>query len=149
VVDTSDCTELNESNTGSSPGCPLTCYWVSPPPESRPQELARPMAMKYNMVSDTQIDQAVHNDIESCLQFYKDGLDRIDFSEIWKENVSILEKLKTALMPNLKNDQSSTVLKLLDDFFLIRKNNKNSIDLPPKTEAMETSNGDQKQIAAD
>ena len=65
VVDTSDCTELNESNTGSSPGCPLTCYWVSPPPESRPQELARPMAMKYNMVSDTQIDQAVHNDIVS------------------------------------------------------------------------------------
>lgn len=58
-------TELNETAAGDSPGCPLTCYWVSPPPESRPQELARPMAMKYTMVSDASINQAVYHDIVS------------------------------------------------------------------------------------
>lgn len=79
------------------------------------------------------------------MQFYKDALDRINFSEIWKENVTILDKLKTALMSNLKNDQASTILKLLDDFFSTKKNGKSTVDFSPK---LETSNGDQKQIAA-
>nr|CAG4642337.1 EOG090X020Z [Evadne anonyx] len=115
--DVSEYTELNETS-GGSPGCPLTCYWVSPPPESRPQELARPMAMKYTVVPDSYIDQAVYHDIESCLQFYKDAIDRINVSEIWKESVTILDKLKAALITNLKNDQSSTSIRS----FLCNKN---------------------------
>jgi len=141
--------ELNETAAGSSSGCPLTCYWVSPPPESRPQELARPMAMKYNVVSDAHIDQPVYHDIESCLQFYTDAPDRINFSEIWKENLTILDKLKNALTPNLKNDQASTLLKLLDVFFLTRKSTESSINLSSKIEIKQTSNGEQKQISTD
>jgi hypothetical protein len=37
----------------------LTCYWVSPPTESRPLELGRPMAMQYNVVYDATVKDDV------------------------------------------------------------------------------------------
>lgn len=42
--------EADASETGSPSS--MTCYWVSPPAESRPQELGRPMSMQYNLVHD-------------------------------------------------------------------------------------------------
>ena len=83
------------------------------------------------------------------MQFYTDAPDRINFSEIWKENLTILDKLKNALTPNLKNDQASTLLKLLDVFFLTRKSTESSINLSSKIEIKQTSNGEQKQISTD
>lgn len=47
-----------ESSQTASP-CHLMCYWVSPPPESRPLELGRPMAMQYNVVYDTSVKDEV------------------------------------------------------------------------------------------
>nr|CAG4641497.1 EOG090X020Z [Eurycercus lamellatus] len=72
-------TEANQTNSSST----LTCYWVSPPPESRPQELGRPMAMQYNLVYGTNVKEEVVPKIDACLSFYKEAPDRIKFEDYW------------------------------------------------------------------
>lgn len=47
--------------------CPLSCYWVAPPPESRPQEVARPMAMQYQVIFDSCLKDAISRRIVSGL----------------------------------------------------------------------------------
>lgn len=47
-----------DSNPANSPSH-MICYWVSPPAESRPLELGRPMAMQYNVVYDASIRDEV------------------------------------------------------------------------------------------
>ena len=44
---------------------PMNCYWVSPPPESRPLEVARPMNMQHNVVVDPSIEEDVTSNIVS------------------------------------------------------------------------------------
>ena len=43
----------------------MNCYWVSPPPESRPLEVARPMNMQHNVVVDPSIEEDVISNIVS------------------------------------------------------------------------------------
>jgi len=43
----------------------MNCYWVSPPPESRPLEVARPMSMQHNVVVDPSIEEDVISNIVS------------------------------------------------------------------------------------
>lgn len=48
-------TDRTETNSISH----LSCYWVCPPAESRPLELGRPMAMQYNVVYETSVQDDV------------------------------------------------------------------------------------------
>ena len=53
------CVTSSDSNDqGASPNH-VTCYWISPPAESRPLELGRPMSMQYNVVYDNSIKDDV------------------------------------------------------------------------------------------
>nr|SVE85354.1 EOG090X020Z [Daphnia pulicaria] len=67
----------------------LTCYWVSPPTESRPLELGRPMAMQYNVVYDATVKDDVVPKLEACLKFYRDSPDRTNFDENCEDDVII------------------------------------------------------------
>jgi hypothetical protein len=41
----------------------LVCYWVMPPPESRPQEYGRPMLMSYSVNQDQFLSQDALNEM--------------------------------------------------------------------------------------
>nr|CAH0107839.1 unnamed protein product [Daphnia galeata] len=92
----------------------LTCYWVSPPTESRPLELGRPMAMQYNVVYDTTVKDDVVPKLEACLQFYRDAPDRTNFDENWSEELTILDKLKASLKSSLQTEDDIVIIDLID-----------------------------------
>nr|SVE74044.1 EOG090X020Z [Daphnia barbata] len=84
---------------------PLTCYWVSPPTESRPLELGRPMAMQYNVVYDVSIKDDVVPKLETCLQFYRDVPDRTDFNEGCSMiPLKWLQRMKASNYSGISND---------------------------------------------
>nr|SVE73415.1 EOG090X020Z [Daphnia atkinsoni] len=91
-------TDRTETNSISH----LSCYWVCPPAESRPLELGRPMAMQYNVVYDTSVQDDVVPKLKTCLQFYKDCPDHTLFDETWSRKMkSFLQKLRGAIRSTL------------------------------------------------
>ncbi|XP_046464579.1 MPN domain-containing protein-like isoform X2 [Daphnia pulex] len=91
----------------------LTCYWVSPPTESRPLELGRPMAMQYNVVYDATVKDDVVPKLEACLKFYRDSPDRTNFDENWSDELTILDKLKATLKSSLQSEDD-VIIDLVD-----------------------------------
>lgn len=55
------------------------------------------------------------------MKFYKDALDRINFDDNWTDEVTILEKLKSMIKSNLRNEEDIAVMDVLDVFFDSRK----------------------------
>nr|CAG4649976.1 EOG090X020Z [Sida crystallina] len=84
------------SDVGGDPASssPMACYWVVPPPEARPQEVAKPMAMQHNVIVDSSFEDGVVSKVETCIQFYKDMPDRICFDENWRPYVPYLQELR-------------------------------------------------------
>ncbi|KAI9550322.1 hypothetical protein GHT06_001752 [Daphnia sinensis] len=103
-------TDPNPTNSTSH----LACYWVCPPAESRPLELGRPMAMQYNVVYDTSAKEDAISKLETCVKFYQDSPDRTDFDEIWCEELTFFDKLKTSIMSSLQNEKDVVVMDLID-----------------------------------
>ncbi|XP_057364736.1 MPN domain-containing protein-like [Daphnia carinata] len=103
-------TDPNQTNSASH----LACYWVCPPAESRPLELGRPMAMQYNVVYDTSAKEDVVSKLETCLKFYQDSPDRTDFDEIWCEELTFFDKLKTSIMSSMQSEKDAVVMDLID-----------------------------------
>ena len=65
------------------------------------------------------------------MKFYKDAPDRIHFEDNWTDEITILEKLKSMIKSNLRDEEDIAVLDLLDSFFNSRK--KVKTDLVPES----------------
>lgn len=58
----------SENEKGSSNLDHMACFWISPPPESRPQEVGRPMAMQYTLYHDsTSVDREFLTNVVSLV----------------------------------------------------------------------------------
>nr|SVE79350.1 EOG090X020Z [Daphnia magna] len=93
-------TDPNQTNSTSH----LACYWVCPPAESRPLELGRPMAMQYNVVYDT----CAKEDLVSKLvktHFLVFGMTFRYLDEIWCEELTFFDKLKTSITSSLQSEK--------------------------------------------
>ncbi|KAF4518786.1 hypothetical protein B566_EDAN005407 [Ephemera danica] len=88
----------------------MVCYWVMPPPESRPQEYGRPMLMSYSVTQDQFITQDTLNEMKKCAEFYKGEPDAVQFFEKYNEKVNYLEKLKASVTPKFPRDQSEGIV---------------------------------------
>nr|CAG4636814.1 EOG090X020Z [Ceriodaphnia reticulata]SVE72796.1 EOG090X020Z [Ceriodaphnia reticulata] len=84
----------SDSNGQGASSSHITCFWVSPPAESRPLELGRPMAMQYNVVYDNSIKDDVVPKLVAYLYFYQYS-SLIFYTKDWRDDRSkSIEKKK-------------------------------------------------------
>ncbi|XP_034230935.1 MPN domain-containing protein-like isoform X2 [Thrips palmi] len=89
------------SNVESS----IVGYWVAPPPENKPLEYGKPMLMNYTIAQDAVLHPDVVKELTSLIEFYKEKHDFLDFNQVYKSDVTYLEKLKATLSPKFPQDQ--------------------------------------------
>ena len=67
------------------------------------------------------------------MKFYESAPDRIYFEDNWTDDVTILEKLKSTIKSNLRDEDDIAVLDLLDNFANTRNAKRLKVDLLPET----------------
>jgi len=67
------------------------------------------------------------------LKFYENAPDRIYFEDNWTDEITILEKLKSMIKSNLRDEDDIAVLDLLDNFMNSRNAKKLKVDILPET----------------
>ncbi|XP_014251670.1 MPN domain-containing protein isoform X2 [Cimex lectularius] len=121
------CSPYHQECTSFESG--LLSYWVIPPPESKPHDYGKPMAMTYSVIQDQFLSQDALNEMKKCAEFYKGDQDFINFNDKFKGNVTYLEKLKASLSSKFPRDQSDGLLwSLLSD--LVCPNSSGNPPLP-------------------
>ncbi|XP_022189367.2 MPN domain-containing protein CG4751 [Nilaparvata lugens] len=98
------CSPYHKENTSLE--SVMTCYWVIPPPENKPNEYGKPMMMSYSVLQDQYLSKDALTEMKKCAEFYKVDQDFVNFSEKFKNGVSFLEKLKTTLNSKMPRDQA-------------------------------------------
>lgn len=89
----------------------ITAYWVIPPPENKPNEYGRPMAMSFSVSHDSTLSNHVKEEMKLCVSYYEQTPTYIKFSENYANiNTSYLDKLKTSLLSKFPRDESETSL---------------------------------------
>lgn len=88
----------------------IICYWVIPPPETKPNEYGRPMLMSYSVVQDSVLSPGVMDEMKRCAEFYRKDKNCINFSDRYHNSTTFLEKLKTTLSSKFPRDQNDGVL---------------------------------------
>nr|CAG4643045.1 EOG090X020Z [Ilyocryptus agilis] len=103
----------------------LSCFWVSPPAEARPQELGRPMSMQYNLVYDSGIKEEVIPKLATCSKNFPSAKSpcREPMIRLNANNTHAGTKLKMLLILNLtgKSARKSSFnfeMENLDTFFV-------------------------------
>uniref|UniRef100_A0A0A9X488 MPN domain-containing protein CG4751 n=1 Tax=Lygus hesperus TaxID=30085 RepID=A0A0A9X488_LYGHE len=102
------CSPYQQDNVSLESG--MLAYWVVPPPENKPHEYGKPMAMTYSVLQDQFLSQDALNEMKKCAEFYKGDQDFINFKDNFKENVSYLEKMKSSVSSKFPRDQSDGLL---------------------------------------
>lgn len=74
-------------------------FWVLPPPENRPNELARPLLLNYNTTQDEKLPEDIKEQMKACVNYYKQfQYELVDFAEMkLKDENLVLEKMKNSL----------------------------------------------------
>lgn len=88
-------------------------FWVLPPPENRPSELARPMIMSYTTQQDEKLPDGIKEQMTACVNYYKQfQYELLDFAEMkMNDDVMALEKMKNSLFLKFPmEDQKSGAL---------------------------------------
>lgn len=89
----------------------ITAYWVIPPPENKPNEYGRPMAMSFSVAHDSTLHNNVKEEMKACVQYYESDPSLIKFSENYgNTSTSYLDKLKTSLLSKFPRDESEISL---------------------------------------
>lgn len=90
----------------------LSCFWVTPPPEQRPTEYARPFLMQYNVSHDTHMSPHAMEQITKSIKYYANSSDEkaIKFLNPYKQDVMYLDKLKSSLAAKFPREQSDGLL---------------------------------------
>ncbi|XP_055386110.1 MPN domain-containing protein CG4751 [Condylostylus longicornis] len=85
----------------------ITAFWVIPPPENRQiMEYGRPMSMQYEIQADNEITRNTREEMSNLVIYYKKFRnDFIDFSLLYKEGMTFIEKLKNALYSKFPLEQ--------------------------------------------
>ncbi|BES89265.1 Mov34 [Nesidiocoris tenuis] len=135
------CSPYQQDNACMESG--VLAYWVMPPPENKPHEYGKPMAMTYSVVQDQFLSQDALNEMKKCAEFYKGDSDFINFNDNYRENVTYLEKMKTSVTSKFPRDQSDGLLwNLLSQLVCPSASTSNSVALSlgtPSTSGMPIS----------
>lgn len=87
----------------------VLCYWVVPPPETKPNEYGRPMVMTYNITKDSVLPSAAMEEMKKCVDYYQKEKTFVDFGKKYHGGTTYLEKLKTSLSSKFPRDQTDSV----------------------------------------
>ncbi|GAB0097275.1 MPN domain-containing protein [Sergentomyia squamirostris] len=100
------CSPYNEDNPSMESS--IVMYWVIPPPENKPSEYGRPMQMSYSVNQDDELSEDVKNAMQLCIEYYKQfDNELIKFGDIYREDVTYIEKLKVTLYPKFARKQDN------------------------------------------
>lgn len=88
----------------------ITCYWVTPPPENRPNEYSRPMQMLYTISKDTHLSPETMDEMKMCVKYYNSFNCLVNFYDQFNEERLNIDKLKYSLYTKFSKDQSSETL---------------------------------------
>lgn len=88
----------------------FTCYWVTPPPENRPNEYGRPMQMLYTISKDTHLSPETMDEMKMCVKYYNSFSCLTNFYDQYNEERTYIEKLKYSLYSKFSKDQNSETL---------------------------------------
>ncbi|KAG8454450.1 hypothetical protein GDO86_000900 [Hymenochirus boettgeri] len=82
--------------------CP---FWVMPPAEHRPNDYGIPMDVEVTYTQDNFLTNDILHEMMMLVEFYKGGPDLMPFQDIWKDDMTYLEKLKGSLSGRTPKDQ--------------------------------------------
>ncbi|VVD01785.1 unnamed protein product [Leptidea sinapis] len=90
----------------------LTFFWVVPPSEQRPTEYPRPLLLQHNVVHDSHLSTHAMEVIKKSIKYYATYADEtsVNFKEIFKSDITYLDKLKSTLTPKFPREQSDGLL---------------------------------------
>lgn len=87
-------------------------YWVLPPPELKQMEYGRPMLMSYTVKQDPHpVVPSLKLEMRLLVDYYK-KLDKmlLTFSDIYRDEISYIEKLKITLYSKFPKDESIDIV---------------------------------------
>ncbi|XP_055683141.1 MPN domain-containing protein CG4751 isoform X2 [Lutzomyia longipalpis] len=100
------CSPYNEDNPTMESA--IVMYWVIPPPENKTSEYGRPMQMSYSVTQDEEMTEDMKNEMLQCIEYYGQfDNELIRFSDIYRDEVTYIEKMKVTLYPKFARKQDN------------------------------------------